>query len=599
MIQTGEGIPDELADDNIYYNKLSSSTKTVALRDFHNLYVKKLLITSVSKPGETLIDYAVGKAGDLPKWISAKLGFVFGIDLNKDCLENKKDGACARYLNYRKSFKKMPAALFVNGNSGHNIKSGEAMLNDKAKQITHAVFGQGSKDEKKLGAGVFAQFGKAVDGFDISSCQFAMHYFFENETTLQKFMINLAECTKLNGYFIGTCYDGNLLFQKLMNKECINMYDTNDTKICEIKKNYDNTVFEPNISSLGYEIYVYQESIGRMYVEYLVNFAYLNRVMENYGFRLLTLEEAQAIGLPNSSGSFSDLYNTMIEEIKIDKYKQNDYGDAAKMSAYEKTISFLNKYVVYKKISKITDVASVALELLEDTVLEPTVYRPQKKTTKKGVVVPAKKRIDLKLPKAVNLHKTIRLLEDVEIEIEEDDVAGVEEDKENNKKDEVNEEIIIVSTPAPVKEKKTRKPYTKKGALKIAEEEIAPPIAAPIAEIDDIIPVPKSKKVAKPRAKKIGKDDAKDKAKDKAKEEAIKEVAKEMIVEVEIPVKEKEVIKPVKVTKTKKVKPVVAFEVEEGEEEGKGEGEIIIEKEKKPKKAVKPRAKKDKDKEDK
>ena len=63
-------------------------------------------------------------------------------------------------------------------------------------------------------------------------------------------MINLAECTKLNGYFIGTCYDGNLLFQKLMNKECINMYDTNDTKICEIKKNYDNETFEPNISSL-------------------------------------------------------------------------------------------------------------------------------------------------------------------------------------------------------------------------------------------------------------------------------------------------------------------------------------------------------------
>ena len=304
-----------------------------------------------------------------------------------------------------------------------------------------------------------------------------------------------------------------------------------------------------------------------MYVEYLVNFAYLNRVMENYGFRLLTLEEAQAIGLPNSSGSFSDLYNTMIEEIKIDKYKQNDYGDAAKMSAYEKTISFLNKYVVYKKISKITDVASVALELLEETVLEPAVYRPQKKTTKKGVVVPAKKRIDLKLPKAVNLHKTIRLLEDVEIE-------EIEEIVEDREKESVEE--IVINIPEPVikeviKEKKTRKPYTKKGALKIAEEEIAPPIAAPIAEIDELVSKPKStKKVAKPRAK--------------------KEV-KEMIVEVEIPVKE--VIKPVKVAKTKKVKPVVAFEVEE-EGEGEGEEKEVI-KEKKPKKAVKPRAKKDKE----
>ena len=565
MIAYGQGIPDELEDDNIYYNKVTSS-KTAALRDFHNLYVKKLLINSVSKPSDILIDYAVGKAGDLPKWISAKLGFVFGIDLSKDCLENKKDGACARYLNYRKSFKKMPAALFVNGNSAHNIKSGEAMLNDKAKQITSAIFGRGSKDEKKLGAGVFAQFGKAADGFEISSCQFALHYFFENETTLQKFMINLAECTKLNGYFIGTCYDGNLLFQKLMTKECINMYDTNDTKICEIKKNYDNTEFEPNISSLGYEIYVYQESIGKMYVEYLVNFAYLNRVMENYGFRLLTMEEAHAIGLPNSSGSFSDLYNTMIEEIKIDKYKQNDYGDAVKMSAYEKTISFLNKYVVYKKISKIDNIEAITLELLEDTVLEHGSYIPQKKTTKKAQM-PVKKRIDLKLPKVVNLHKKIRLLEDIEIEIEgEKEVEVVEEevnvpnikegvvDKEGavdkGKEDEEEEEEIEIAVKEKEKEKKVRKTRTKK-ALKIATEEIAPPIAEPIVDIN--LPI---KKPVKPRTKKVKEIEA-----EKVDKEVVKEVEKEIIKPVKVKTIKEKVVKektekPVKekIVKDKKTK---------------------------------------------
>jgi len=461
MISSGLGIPDEFADDNMYYNKVSSS-RTVGLRDFHNLFVKKLLITSVSKPGNTLIDYAVGKAGDLPKWISAKLDFVFGIDLNKDCLENKKDGACARYLNYRKSFKKMGRALFVNGNSAFNIKSGEAMLNDKAKQITHAVFGKGSKDEKRLGLGVFEQFGKGADGFDISSCQFAMHYFFQNETTFQKFMVNLAECTRLNGYFIGTCYDGNLLFKKMQLTDCINMYD-NNTKICEIKKNYTADTFDNNISSLGYEIHVYQESIGKMYSEYLVNFDYLNRVMENYGFRLLTMEEAQSIGLPSSTGSFSDLYNIMIEELKQGKFKHNEYGNASNMTPYEKSISFLNKYFVYKKFSNQIDVASVSLELMEEMILTPNDTTRTKspssiKPKKPAFKIPKK---DLVLPTAVNLHRTIRLLPDDEVVEEEKEEKNEEEKEEVVEVAEVAEVPVTALVTAPVEPiKKTRKPRT-------------------------------------------------------------------------------------------------------------------------------------------
>ena len=56
---------------------------------------------------------------------------------------------------------------------------------------------------------------KGEDGFNVSSCQFAMHYFFENPDTLQGFLRNVAECTRLNGYFIGTAYDGKLVFNLL------------------------------------------------------------------------------------------------------------------------------------------------------------------------------------------------------------------------------------------------------------------------------------------------------------------------------------------------------------------------------------------------
>ena len=125
MLKTGQNIPDELADDDVYYRR-AGATNTRALRDFHNLYVKRLLISAVSSRGGTLIDLAVGKAGDLPKWIHSRLSFILGIDVSKDNIENRKDGACARYLNYHKRFRSMPSALFIEGNSSLNIRNGSA-----------------------------------------------------------------------------------------------------------------------------------------------------------------------------------------------------------------------------------------------------------------------------------------------------------------------------------------------------------------------------------------------------------------------------------------------------------------------------------------
>ena len=42
----------------IYYNKSTGGLKTEALKDFHNLFVKKWLIKNISKKGDILIDFA-------------------------------------------------------------------------------------------------------------------------------------------------------------------------------------------------------------------------------------------------------------------------------------------------------------------------------------------------------------------------------------------------------------------------------------------------------------------------------------------------------------------------------------------------------------
>jgi hypothetical protein len=407
MLYTGLNIPSVSVSEDVYYNSSSGKFKTNAMKNFHNLYVKKKLIVGASKKGDTLIDFACGKAGDLPKWINAQLSFVFGVDISKDNLENRLDGACARFLKMTKSNKNVPYALFVNGNSSFNIKDGSAMLNDKAKQITSAVFGHGQKDADKIGKGVARQYGKGVDGFNVASCQFAIHYFFENPDTLKGFMKNISECTKQNGYFIGTCYDGKVVFnelRKIKTGESVKIIE-DGKKIWEINKGYGGDVFDDDSSSIGYRIDVYQESINQTISEYLVNFDYLNRVMSAYGFEIISQEEAREMGMPNGSGLFSELFLNMLDELSKNKFKAKDYEQAPNMSANEKKISFLNRYFIYKKIRTV-NTENVELELGE---YQETYALKNKRDTEHGQEV-AKNEVTKTAPKVRKLKNKLLLV---------------------------------------------------------------------------------------------------------------------------------------------------------------------------------------------
>ena len=396
MISTGENLPEYEKSNDIYYNPTSDETSTRSLRDFHNLYVKNRLIIGISNRDDTLIDYAVGKAGDLPKWIRSKLRFVFGIDISKDNINNQMDGACARYLNSAKKYNKLPKVLFVTGNSSLNIRNGDAVDTDKDKQIIKAVFGNGPKDIALLGKGVYNQYGIGENGFNISSCQFAMHYFFENKTTFHNFLRNIAECTKINGYFTGTCYDGNTVFNLLKSKnkgESISIIK-NNRKIYEITKEYDQTGFPSEEMSLGYAINVYQESINQVFREYLVNFEYFTRIMEDYGFILVTKEEAINMDLPDGTGLFVELYNSMEHELKMNPANKN-YGKSIYMSPEERKISFMNRYFVFKKIRSV-DVKKMEEIIVNneketadviETIIDNKPNKSSKKTNKKKIIL--------------------------------------------------------------------------------------------------------------------------------------------------------------------------------------------------------------------
>jgi len=394
MIMTGQGIPEMVDDADVYYNRSGNEKSTKALRDFHNLFVKKRLILGVSKRRDTLIDFAVGKGGDLPKWIKAKLGFVMGIDVSRDNIMNSMDGACARYLNALKDETVETKAIFLQGNSGVNIRSGRAFMTDKDKMIARAIFGSGPKERATLKEGVYKQYGVGQDGFSVASCQFALHYFFENNVVFHEFLRNVSECTATGGYFVGTCYDGKTVFQRLRNKrkeEGITLM-RDEQKIYEITKMYEQTGFPDDELSLGYMIHVYQDSINKVFPEYLVNFDYFVRMMGNYGFVLVDAAESQKMGLPHGSGLFSELFSEMESEVERNSKARSDYGKALSMTSDEKWISFMNRYFVFRKMHHV-DAEKIYKQFVSKQMIEDVV----EEVATKEVVKPKAKKLGKKI----------------------------------------------------------------------------------------------------------------------------------------------------------------------------------------------------------
>lgn len=360
MISTGKEIGSPAAlDEDVYYNRVSGKkSQTEGLRHYHN-WLKNMLITETANPGNTLIDLAVGKGGDINKWSNADLSFVFGIDYSKDNIVNKVDGARARYLGALKRKQKVPKALFAHGDSSKNIRNLEGVNGDEGKKIVMSLFASEANDDAN-GLAVRDAYGIGSDGFDVCSIQFAIHYMFESPTTLHNFLRNVAETTKLGGYFIGTSYDGDKIFEmlrdeKLGGSKSISGIEIGDT-IWKVTKRYSSNTWEADSTSVGYAIDVYQETINKVFTEYLVNYEYLIRLMEDYGF---VPDETKFM----DKTKFIDFY----EEYLKKKTKWH-----SKMNDSEKQISFLNRLFIFKKVRSVNaeQIATISIDGVASTTEE-------------------------------------------------------------------------------------------------------------------------------------------------------------------------------------------------------------------------------------
>lgn len=270
----------DLTTESVYYAREVPREYSLSLEmlEFHNMVIKAFLYRYNHKKRQ-LLELACGKCGDLRRWEEAGYQMVLGIDVSKDNIVNPSDGAYARVAN-RKRAPRVPAVYaFLVGDVAKPLTSLE---DTESRSIFNVLQGDkqrpGSQELQPL-------FARAQHGFDVVSCQFAIHYFFKDEQTLRGFMKNVTTYLSKGGVFVGTCMDGRLVDELLSSSpNGIAEGRKSGVAMWALRRRYQTPL--SNEAPFGQKIDVYLEMTQQVIPEYLVNFEYLITLAEEYGLRL-------------------------------------------------------------------------------------------------------------------------------------------------------------------------------------------------------------------------------------------------------------------------------------------------------------------------
>ena len=301
--------------------------KVQCMRNFHDYIKRSLLRRSVLTPGSMICDLAMSNGSDISKWIAAPVSYAFGCDVQAAALNSPEDGAYRRLLDKMVELggrDQVPPMVFAQADAARRLSTGEAGMSAEDSTLLQQVF-------SNQGAG----------GFDVVSCMFAMHYMFRDEATLRGFLINLADVTKVGGYFVGCCRDGDSVARLFTSDQTSVIGYDGKVESWMMTKRYGSGIgssVPPSAAGLGLPVDVEFIASGESSTEYLVSWPYLQAQLAECGLELLTAEEVAGLGLPASSQMFGDAWTAA-----------EAGGDAFTMTDAIRRLSFMNRWFIFKR----------------------------------------------------------------------------------------------------------------------------------------------------------------------------------------------------------------------------------------------------------
>jgi SAM-dependent methyltransferase len=280
-------------------NERRKNSSIIRMRDYHN-WVKRTLIESVvyllkSKGDIYLLDIAVGRGGDLDKWNKAGIKGVFGFDTNPDSIysiDPFNPGAKQRLATYNIPDKKNKLKENIQFEVGNAISPSMDLLDNIESYLRS----------------------RSIPGFQIVSCQFALHYFFGHRQNLERVLQIVSMYLVKGGYFIGTTINGDKI-RKFFTSRRSKDHDSPLYRAW-IDKYYprydpynDNTVFGQKYSFMikdSGDIGNYFNTTG-ISTEYIVSFEKLTEMCKSVGLYPVTQNYLE----PYQNGKFTNFPDTV------------------------------------------------------------------------------------------------------------------------------------------------------------------------------------------------------------------------------------------------------------------------------------------------
>jgi hypothetical protein len=353
MITTGK-IPllnnKDMSDVKAYYAELDKDTnigkrERFPYQNFHNHFIKyqQYYLSSPSYIGGftsgtrgKILDLCCGKGVDINKIKRAKYAEIVGMDIDSKNIKIAQEFYKTIVLS--KNIK----AFYVRGDSGKLIWPEQACSFTESEKI------------------YTKKFIPTKYYFDTISIQFCFHYFFESEIKFRTMLQNLNDNLKIGGYVVGTCFDGERIYNSIGKESSISGKTFSGETMWKIEKKYSNTKlsFTDKKPNFGKQIDVFVKTIGNVHPEFLVNFSYVDKMMSEYGFTKIMLKP------------FSDYYDELNNEDKLmdldEKEIKKDKEAVKNMSIDEKRFSFLSSGFIYKKEKNCSDsLYKKLIELIE------------------------------------------------------------------------------------------------------------------------------------------------------------------------------------------------------------------------------------------
>jgi hypothetical protein len=332
--------------ENAYYQVKTTLGKS--MRNFHNWVKSNLIYTYYNQVYEygtklSVLDYGVGRGGDLMKFYYGKIDYLVGFDNDISNLLSATDGAVSRYKRLKKTHDSFPRMYFIHAD-------GAALLHpDEQKK----ALGYTSPQNKEL---IDKFFGSSRKKFDRINCQFAMHYFLGNDTVWGNFCNNINTYLKPGGYILLTTYDAQKVVDALGENEKFGSYyvtQKGEKKLFfEIVKRYEKL---PSPIGLGHAIDVHNSMIsheGVYITEYLVD---KNFIQEEFRVKC-GLELVDSDLFSNQFEIHKDFFTDIVQFESNDKTRDGIFknassyynkNDSVNLAGYEQTK--LNRYYVFRK----------------------------------------------------------------------------------------------------------------------------------------------------------------------------------------------------------------------------------------------------------